>query len=98
MLIVVPTKEFAGEDSKISTVTEAQTFVFVQLGEGMQIEEIHEKPSFENELFDYIVSPDKSDNLEEAFNLGARALLARNGMSVEEIVEALMFRELDEIV
>ncbi len=98
MLVVVPVESIGGESSKIATVKEAKSFAFMELGEGMQIERLEFKPSFSNEMFDYIVTPDKNDELDEAFELGARALLAYPGMLLEEIAEAMMFRELDEIM
>ncbi len=97
MLVVVPVREADGADSVVCRVGEAKAFAFMRLGEGMQIEGVEFKESFSNELFDYIVTPDKNDDLEEAWDLGARALLAMPGMSLEEIAEAMMFRELDEI-
>ncbi len=93
MLVVIPL-----DGEMITRVSEAKEFAFVKLGESMQIEKITKYPSFANQLFDYIVTPDKDENLEEAYELGARALLAREGMSIDDIVEAMMFRELDEIV
>ncbi|MRI58282.1 MAG: hypothetical protein C6H99_02115 [Epsilonproteobacteria bacterium] len=98
MVVVMGVRSQEGEESIIAPVRDAEAFAFVTLGEGMRIEAIEFRKSFENELFDYIVTPDKHDDLEDAYDLGARALLAMPGMSVEEIVEALMFRELDEIV
>ena len=98
MRIVVPIKKQDGLQSQICLIDEAQGFAFVELGEGMSVENLQFQENFENELFDYIVVCDKNEELEEAFDLGARALLARPGMSLEEIVEALMFRELDEIL
>ncbi len=97
MRIVIPVKSQAGEESEIALVKEASVFALVDLGEGMQIENLTFIKSFENELFDYIVACDKNDEIDAAFDLGARALLAHPGMSIEEVVEALMFRELDEI-
>lgn len=98
MVIVVPVKANEGESSKIATLQDATMYAFIQLAEGMKIERITFKENFSNELFDYIVTPNKNDELDEAFDLGARALLAHPGMDLEEIVEALMFRELDEIM
>lgn len=95
MLVVIP---IDSESETITRVSEAKEFAFVHLGEGMQIEKIEKYPSFANQLFDYIVTPDKDEDLEGAYELGARALLARDGMSIDEVVEAMIFRELDEIV
>ncbi len=98
MVVVVPVAKEEGSDSIVVPVKDAKHFAFVHLGEGMELQKIEFKESFFNELFDYIVTPNKEDDLEEAYDLGARALLAMEGMSIEEIVEGLMFRELDEIM
>jgi hypothetical protein len=59
MLIVVPIKEYVDTGSIICPIIAAKRFAFVQLSEDMQIESIEAKDSFENELFDYIVTPNK---------------------------------------
>ncbi len=97
MRVVVPVREAEGEESIVCKVGEAGSFAFLELGEGMEILDITFRNGFSDDFFEYIVTPDKNDDIDEAFELGARALLARPGMSVEEIVEAMMFRELDEI-
>ncbi len=98
MRVVVPVSEIRGEESPICKITSAKAFAFLRLGEGMSVERLEFKESFENEFFDYIVVSHKNEDLETAYDLGARALLAREGMDIEQIVEAMMFRELDEIV
>ncbi len=97
MRVVIPVREAEGEESIVCKVAEAKSFAFLELGEGMEILDITFRNGFSDDFFDYIVTPDKNDDIDEAFELGARALLARPGMSIEEIVEAMMFRELDEI-
>ena len=98
MLVVVPVQEEAAQESLATSVKRAKSFAFLYLGEGMRLERLEFRESFADELFDYIVTTDKNDDLEEAYDLGARALLAMPGMCVEDVVEGLMFRELDEIV
>ena len=93
MRIVIPLK-----DGGVVAIDEAEIYAFVEVNESMQPKNIVYKDDFTQEFFEYIVTPKKDDNLDEAYELGARALLARRGMSVEEILEAMMFRELDEIV
>ncbi len=98
MLVVIPVRECRSEESEVCLVTEAKMFAFVRVGDGMSIEEIECKERLGEQFFDYIVTIDKADSLEEAYDLGARALLARRGMRVEDVIDAMMFRELDEIV
>ncbi|SMC08435.1 hypothetical protein [Nitratiruptor tergarcus] len=98
MLVVIPVASINNQESLVCTIADAKSFAFVKLSESMQIENIQFKENFANEFFDYIVTPKKDDELDEAYELGARALLANNGMSIEDIIEAMMFRELDEIV
>ncbi|BCD68728.1 hypothetical protein [Nitratiruptor sp. YY09-18] len=98
MHIVIPVKSVNKEESIVAPTKEATSYAFLELGEGMQIVAINFFDALPQDFFDYIITPDKNDNLDEAYELGARALLARAGMSIDEIVEALMFRELDEIM
>lgn len=95
MKIVIPLSQ---KDGGIVTLKEAKLYAIVQVNESMQIEDITYTEDFSQEFFEYIVTPDKNDDLDEAYELGARALLAREGMDIDEIIEAMMFRELDEIV
>jgi len=95
MKIVIPLSQ---KDGGIVTLKEAKLYAIVQVNESMQIEDITYTEDFSQEFFEYIVTPDKNDELDEAYELGARALLAREGMDIDEIIEAMMFRELDEIV
>ncbi len=98
MRIVVPVRSAEGEESVVTTLKGAKLFALLDLGEGMRIENLEFVDNMDNIFFDYIVTPDKEDELDSAFELGARALLAMPGMDIEQIVEAMMFRELDEIV
>ncbi len=98
MRVVVPVRSAEGEESVVLPYKKAKLFALLELGEGMKIEKLEFVENIDNLFFDYIVTPDKNDELELAFDLGARALLAMPGMDIEQIVEAMMFRELDEIV
>ncbi len=93
MRVVIPLR-----NGSLASVASAQTYAFVELDESMQKQHISYKESWSGEFFDYIVTSKRDDALDEAFELGARALLAREGMDIEAILEAMMFRELDEIV
>ena len=95
MKIVIPLSQ---KDGGVVSLKEAKLFAIVNVDESMQVQDIAYQEDFSQEFFDYIVTPDKHDELDEAYELGARALLARKGMDVNEIVEAMMFRELDEIL
>lgn len=97
MLIVVPVDKNDIDEAKITSIDEAEYFAFINT-EGGKINSYEFKDSFANEMFDYIIVNDKNEDLDEVFELGARALLARKNMYIEDIIEALMFAELDEIV
>ena len=92
MTIVVPIK-----DDKL--FSNSSLFMKLELGEGMEVVSKESIKNIEETLFDYLIIGTKEHpKVDEAMELGARALLARDGMGLEEIVEGLMFRELDEIV
>ncbi|NPA03401.1 MAG: hypothetical protein GXO61_00905 [Epsilonproteobacteria bacterium] len=96
MVVLIPVKTQEGEASKITTVKDAKTFALVTFKEGM-IEHIDFKDSLEGLFFDYAITTSKDDDLDDFYDLGARVLLGFEGMSIQEVGEALMFRELDEI-
>ncbi len=98
MKIVVPVKNVEGIESVVTTLKNAKFFGLLELGEGMQIENLEFIERIDTLFFDYIITPDKDEELDMAYEIGARALLAMPGMDIEEIVEAMMFKELDEIV
>ena len=92
MTIVVPIK-----DGRL--FSDSSFFIKLELGEGMEILSQDTVENLEETLFDYLIIGSKEHpKVDEAMELGARALLGRDGMRLEEIIEGLMFRELDEIV
>ncbi|HIE35288.1 MAG TPA: hypothetical protein EYP79_03725 [Campylobacterales bacterium] len=98
MVVVIPVNNDNLEEAKITSFNDANFFLFLTLSTGAKIENYKFKKSFQDEMFDYIVVNNKNEELDEVFELGARALLARKNMYVEDIVEAIMFSELDEII
>jgi len=97
MIVVIPVDKDDIDEAKIVSIDNAKTFAFIDTQNG-KIKDYQFRDSYENEMFDYIIVNSRDENLEEIFDLGARALLAKANMSIEEIVEALMFAELDEII
>jgi len=97
MIVVIPVDSNDFEEAKITPIKEAKFFVFLDTKEG-KIKNWEFKKDYKNDIFDYMVVMDKNENLEDVFELGARALLGRKNMYIDDIVEALMFAELDEIV
>ena len=98
MKIVVPVKNVEGVESVATTLKNAKSFGLLELGDGMRIENLEFIQRIDTLFFDYIITSDKNDELDMVYALGARALLAMPGMNIEQIVEAMMFKELDEIV
>ena len=97
MLIVIPVDSNDLQEAKITSVKDARYFVFLKLGDGAKVLKSEFKESFYNEMFDYMVVNSPNEDLEEVEETGARVLLARENMYVEDILEAIMFAELDEI-
>ena len=97
MIVVIPVDKNDIDEAKIVSIDNAKTFAFINTESG-KIKDYQFKDSYENEMFDYIIVNSKNEELEEVFDLGARALLARPNMYIEDIIEALMFCELDEIL
>jgi len=98
MLVVIPVDSDDMDEAKITSIESAEHFAFLELGEGAKIEKVEFKNSFSEDFFDYFIVNNKNEELDVVYELGARVLLAMPNSYVEDILEAFMFRELDEVV
>ncbi len=96
MVVAVPVDNESFEEARVVPISDAKGFLLMEV-EGGKLLKSGFFSTLGEEFFDYIVVASKNEELEEIFDLGARALLGRKGMYMEEIIEALMFAELDEI-
>ncbi|WP_200762763.1 hypothetical protein [Nitrosophilus alvini] len=98
MLVVIPVNLNDIDEAKITSIESAKYFAFLQLGEGAKLENVEFKKSFSEDFFDFFIVNSKNEELDTVYELGARVLLAMPNSYVEDILEAFMFRELDEVV
>jgi predicted Fe-Mo cluster-binding NifX family protein len=99
MLIWIPVEAENGKGSKIVPQTEAKKWALVTFDEG-QIKSLDFYNTIEElggEWVDFIILANKFENYLEYMNEGMMVLVVREEESVEDIIEAFKFKELDEI-
>jgi predicted Fe-Mo cluster-binding NifX family protein len=98
MLIWIPIKEKNGKESKIAKVVEAKAWALIDFDEGVikSIEFFDRREDFED-FADFIVLENKFENFMEYMNEGLVVLSVRDEESIDEIIEAFKFKELDEV-
>jgi len=98
MLIWVPVKEKSEKDSKIAKVMEAKAWALVDFDAGVvkSIKFFDRREDF-NDFADFIVLENKFENFMEYMNEGLVVLSVRDEQSIDEIIEAFKFKELDEV-
>ncbi len=98
MLIWVPVKEKSEKDSKIAKVMEAKAWALVDFDAGVvkSIKFFDRREDFED-FADFIVLENKFENFMEYMNEGLVVLSVRDEQSIDEIIEAFKFKELDEV-
>ena len=98
MLIWVPVKEKSEKDSKIAKVMEAKAWALVDFDAGVvkSIKFFDRREDFED-FADFIVLENKFENFMEYMNEGLVVLSVRDEKSIDEIIEAFKFKELDEV-
>ncbi|GEM_PF-5978274 len=96
MVVVVPVDENAHLQSKIVPLSQAALYAFMTL-DGLNISKVDFKADFKENMFDYFITCDKDEGLDEVFELGARVLIAPKNSTLEEIAEGVAFSELDEV-
>ncbi len=98
MLIWVPVESRDAKESKISKVMEAEAWALVNFDAGVikSIEFYDRQDDFED-FADFIVLENKFENFMEYMNEGLVVLSVRDERTIDEIIEAFKFKELDEV-
>ncbi len=100
MLIWIPVKSENAEHSEIAPQLEAKKWALVDFdaGEMQSLTFYNSIDELGGEWVDFIVLANKFENYLDYMNEGMMVLVVREGQqSIEEIVEAFKFKELDEI-
>jgi predicted Fe-Mo cluster-binding NifX family protein len=99
MLIWIPVEAEDGKVSKIAPQTAASRWALVSFDEGQikSLDFYNTIEEFSGEWVDFIILANKFENYLDYMNEGMMVLVVREEETVEDIIEAFKFKELDEI-
>jgi len=97
--ILIPVDADNGMDSKIVPLVEVKTWAIVEFTEGKAKSVVFYKDRTESgiEWIDFVVLNNKFENYIDFMNDGMMCLVKRKEETIEEIISAFAFKELDEI-
>ncbi|DAB28104.1 MAG: hypothetical protein A2513_10880 [Sulfurimonas sp. RIFOXYD12_FULL_33_39] len=98
MYILIPMDSDNLQDSSICKINEAKCWTQILLEEGRVVETKHseDKDSFDN-FSEVLIVMDESEYVWPFIELGMMILVAHTQRSVDDIMEAFLFRELNEL-
>jgi predicted Fe-Mo cluster-binding NifX family protein len=99
MFILIPVDSENGLDSKITTLVDMKKWALVEFenGKAKVVQFSEDRTAFDVEWIDFIVLENKFENYIEFMGEGMMCLVKRKEETVEEVVSAFAFKELDEI-
>ncbi len=99
MYIAIPVENNNGLEAKITTINDAKHWAIVEFEEGV-IKNINFVPSWQEsgvDWLDFVILENKFENYLDFLNEGYMVLVRRKDQeSIEELIEAFKFKELDE--
>jgi hypothetical protein len=98
MYILIPMDSFNKEEATISKINDAKNWVQISLEEGevVEISFNEDKEGFEN-FSEVLIVSDDNEYVWPFIELGMMVLVAHTQRSIDEIMEAFLFRELNEM-
>jgi len=99
MLIWIPVEKEEGKASKIVPQLEAKKWALINFDEGCikSLEFYNSIEELGGEWVDFVILANKFENYLEYMNEGMMVLVVREEETIEDIIEAFKFKELDEI-
>ncbi len=99
MYILIPVENENGLESKITTQAAMKTWALVVFEEGKakSVEFAEDRTAFGIDWIDFVVLENKFENYLDFMGEGMMCLVKREEQTIEEIVSAFAFKELDEI-
>jgi len=99
MLILIPVDSDNGLDSKITTQADMKTWALVEFEEGKAktVQFSEDRTAFGIDWIDFVILENKFENYIDFMGEGMMCLVKRKEETVEEVVSAFAFKELDEI-
>ena len=98
MLVVIPMDTEDVQEAQITSVNEAQTWAQLRIEEGELVEILHSQTydGFENWSEAVVVNSD-GESVMDFINMSMIVLVAHTQKSIDDIVEAYLFRELHDL-
>ena len=98
MLVVVPMDSIDVQEAKITPVLEAKTWALLRIEEGelVEVEHADAYDGFENWPEAVVVRSD-GEPVMDFINMSMMVLVAHTQKTIDEIVEAFLFRELHDL-
>jgi len=99
MFILIPVDSDNGLDSKITTLLDMKKWALVEFADGKAktVQFSEDRTSFGIDWIDFVVLDNKFENYMDFMGEGMMCLVKRKEETVEEVVSAFAFKELDEI-
>ncbi len=99
MFILIPVDGDNGLDSKITTLFDMKTWALVEFEEGKAktVQFSEDRTAFGIDWIDFVILENKFENYMDFMGEGMMCLVRRKEETVEEVVSAFAFKELDEI-
>ena len=99
MYILIPVDSDNGLESKIALLSEVKGWVLVDFDNGtaQSVQYVEDRTESGIEWIDFVVLSNKFENYMEFMEEGMMCLVIRSEETVNEIISAFAFKELDEI-
>ncbi|MBD3789249.1 MAG: hypothetical protein IE885_02590 [Campylobacterales bacterium] len=99
MLILIPVESPSDISSKIASLSNKQAWALIRFedGEIRSVSFYEDRGLIGDEWIDFIILENKFENYIDFMNEGMMVLVKRQEETIEEIMEAFKFKELDEI-
>jgi predicted Fe-Mo cluster-binding NifX family protein len=99
MLILVPVDSPNGKEAKITTLQEMQQWALIDFdaGEAKSIRFFEDRMETGEDWIDFVILKNKYENYMEFMEEGMMVLVVRQEETLEDILNAFKFKELDEI-
>lgn len=99
MLILIPVESENGDQSKITTLAAMKKWALVDFDEGevKALSFYDERTATGADWIDFVILENRFENAMDFMNEGMMCLARREEETIEEILSAFKFKELDEI-
>lgn len=99
MLIFIPVESENGNQSRITTLAEMKKWALVDFDEGevKSISFYDDRTQSGTEWIDFVILENRFENAMDFMNEGMMCLARREEATIDEILSAFKFKELDEI-